>query len=216
MDDEKHKYQMHGIKWLFEMELVSDPQLVNTVKLNIFSVSNLIREVEIVMSQEDKKMLIWIEVSWFTKTFRIKKIRDIEQDIISILGKMLPNFKFRVITDISILNMAVDQVTRNGGSTYAYLNRDNRLRTGSASQMSSHAKATRDDQANTEERPVDESIEGSDSSEAHQPIESEAQSAESSFGGDYNAGIDLSLRGGEQPVSGLRDQPDKSKDRESL
>lgn len=117
MTDDKFKYQYNGLKWLYEMELLDDPQLLNNLKLNIFSVSDHIKEVEFLMSQEQRKILIWIDVSWWGRTFKLDRIKS---DVVDILSQLLPNYKFRIVTDRSILELAIGKVKKSlEGGTYA-------------------------------------------------------------------------------------------------
>lgn len=107
MDREKGKFQFAGLKFLYEMELVDDPQLINNLKLNIFDISSSIRDVEFLSSYHHRQMLIYIELSWFGRKFLQK---GIEAEILDRVQQLLPNFKFRVTSDRKILDMALDRV----------------------------------------------------------------------------------------------------------
>lgn len=122
MDEDKFKYQYHGLKWLYEMELLDDPQLINNLKLNIFSVSTHIKEVQFLMSQEERKMLIHVELSWWGKKF---KEAQISQDITEVMSQLLSNYKFRITTNDSIFKLAVSKVKKSiRGGTYAISRND--------------------------------------------------------------------------------------------
>jgi hypothetical protein len=115
MDSEKGRFQYSALKWLYEMELVSDPQLINNLKLNIFNVSGFIKEVELLASQERLQMLIYVELSWIGRKFFQKPIIAGVTDIVNAL---LPRFRIRVVTDRGILDLAVAKVKQalTGGS----------------------------------------------------------------------------------------------------
>lgn len=107
MDDEKAKFQLAALKFLYEIELLDDPQLINNLKLNVFSVSPSIREVELVCSYHHKSILVWLELSWLGRKFLQKRITA---DVLDRVQQLLPNFKFRVVTDRNILELALKQV----------------------------------------------------------------------------------------------------------
>ncbi len=108
MDSEKAKFQMEGLKFLYEMELVGDPQLINNLKLNVFSISNSIREVELLSSYHHRSILVFIDVSWFGKIFSQNRIVTGVHERVS---ELLPNFRFRVITNRAIFDLALKQVS---------------------------------------------------------------------------------------------------------
>lgn len=99
--------QVNGLKWLYEMELVNDPQLINHLKLNVLARSKYIREVEILSSYSHKSMLVFVEMGKISKFFFKKRI---EMEVLDLLRELLPNFRFRVIFERDILNLAIDQV----------------------------------------------------------------------------------------------------------
>lgn len=118
MQDDKYKYQQSGLKWLYEMELLDDPQLINNLKLNIMDASGFrVKEVEFVMAQSEQKMLVWIKLSWFYKRWGLNKTCNAIQER---LVQLLPNFTFRIITDRSILELAITKLKGSlTGGTYA-------------------------------------------------------------------------------------------------
>lgn len=107
MDDSNY-IKFSGIKWLLEMELVSDPQVINAIKLNVLTISKHIKELEILTVEQNRQMLIWLDLSWVGK-FRKKQICLDAQDIIQ---QMLPNFRIRVITDKSLFDKSVDKLRK--------------------------------------------------------------------------------------------------------
>lgn len=165
MSEEKFKYQYAGVKWLYEMELLDDPQLVNNLKLNIFSTSKHVKESEFIMSQEDKKMLIYIELSWWGRTF---KAREIKQDIVELLSQLLPNYRFRVTTDRSIIDLALQKLKKSlNGGTYAVSTTDRRVAIDSSDstgqedrlQESSNLLSNKDEQSEDKQQEGNEVVE---------------------------------------------------------
>jgi hypothetical protein len=104
---EKLKYQHEGLKWLYEMELVTDPQLINNLKINVFSISNGIKEAEFIVSEHQKAILAWIDLGWFHKKFKGEQIK---LDVYERLKQLLPSFKFRVVTDREIFDMSLNKL----------------------------------------------------------------------------------------------------------
>jgi hypothetical protein len=107
MDEQKGKFQMSGLKFLYEMELVDDPQLINNLKLNAFAVSQHVRDIELLSSYHHKSMLIWVDLSWFGRKFLEKRITT---EIADRVQQLLPKFKFRVTTDRKIFDLSVEKV----------------------------------------------------------------------------------------------------------
>lgn len=118
---DKTKFQYEGIKWLAELELVNHPQLINTIKFNVLTVSKQIKEVELLIYREQKSILILLELSWFGRKFFKKQIFTEVQELLS---QLLPNFRFRVTDDPKIMNMAVALVQKavSGGNNEKDIN----------------------------------------------------------------------------------------------
>jgi len=107
MDAEKGKFQYAGLKFLYEMELIEDPQLINNLKLNIFNVSSCVRDVEFLSSYNHRAMLIYIDISWIGRKFLLKRI---ESGILERVTQLLPKFKFRVTADRKIFDLSLEKV----------------------------------------------------------------------------------------------------------
>lgn len=101
------KYQLEGIKWLAELELLNNPQLINNIKLNILVVSKQIKEVELLIYRENRTMLVLLELSWFGRKFFKRRIFEEVEDSLS---QILPSFRFRVTDDPKIMELAVARV----------------------------------------------------------------------------------------------------------
>lgn len=125
MDVEKGKFQYAGLKFLYEMELIDEPQLINNLKMNIFDISSSIKDIEFLSSYHHRQMLIYIEVSWFGRKFLMKRIED---GILERVKQLLPNFRFRVTSDRKILDLALKTVQsvlkgeQNESSNHANVN----------------------------------------------------------------------------------------------
>lgn len=110
MDDsnqDKFKYQQNSLKWLFEMELISNPQAINNIKLNIFLVSSYVKDVEMLVDTEKKSMLIYVKLSWWCQKFHKKQVIT---DVFTMIEQLVPNYRFRITDDVTILNQALKLV----------------------------------------------------------------------------------------------------------
>lgn len=133
--DDKHKFQGSGLRFLYEMELVDDPQLINNMKLNILMLSNSIKEVEFLSVYETKQMLILLELSWFGRTFFRNHICAAVQERVQ---QLLPNFSFRVTDDPKIMDAAKERVrlVLQGGKDEVSSNSDAASEPGSGASQS--------------------------------------------------------------------------------
>jgi hypothetical protein len=103
------KLQHAGLKWLQELELVNDPQMINQLKMNVLLCSRRIKEVEFLVYRENKTTLVLLELSWLGRKF-FK--RSIFAEVEDVLSQMLPTFRFRVTDDPAIMQLAIARVTR--------------------------------------------------------------------------------------------------------
>lgn len=101
------KYQYEGMKWLMELELLNQPQAINTIKLNIMMASSRIKEVELLIYRENKSMLVLLDLTWMGRKFFKKRIYGEVEDVLS---QLLPTFRFRVTDDTEIMKLAIAKV----------------------------------------------------------------------------------------------------------
>jgi hypothetical protein len=103
---ERVKTQSAGIKWLYEMELLQNPQLINNLKLNIFMIHKRIKHIEILVHQEHKAILVFLELTWWGKTFNQEEIKFGVEEL---LTNLLPNFRNRVVFNYDIFKMSMQK-----------------------------------------------------------------------------------------------------------
>lgn len=109
MDADSKKLQYEGLKWLYEMQMLDHPQLINNLKLNILMVSKRIEEVELLISREHKAILVYLKLSWMGRKFYKESIFLETEEVLS---QLLTTFKFRVIDDPKIFKMSLDKVEK--------------------------------------------------------------------------------------------------------
>jgi hypothetical protein len=107
MSDDKFNFQHQGLKWIYEMELINSPQLINNLKLNILSVSESISETELLMSADHKAILVLLDLTWFGRVF---KKREIFLEVEERIKQLLPSYRLRVIDDKELFKLAVKKV----------------------------------------------------------------------------------------------------------
>lgn len=96
--------QSRGLSWIMEMEAVSDPTFSNALLFNIFRLSKKVIDVQIVCDSINKRMLIWIKLTWWGRKFHGKKI---EEAIVEMVIGVLPNYELRVVQDREILDKSL-------------------------------------------------------------------------------------------------------------
>lgn len=107
--NEQMTSQSNALKWLMEIEASSDPNFLNALLLNIFRVSKRIKDVQVVMDPQKKKILIWLELDWLGRKFFQRKTLEA---VGALIIDALPTYSYRVILDKTILDKAVELTQR--------------------------------------------------------------------------------------------------------
>lgn len=121
--ESRQNFQLGGLKWLYEMEMIQDPQLINNLKFNILALSPHIKEVEFLSIYETRQLLIWIELNWWGKLFYKKQLLI---EVSELVAQLLPKFKTRVTIDYSILELSRQKIIKalSGGKNEKNSNSD--------------------------------------------------------------------------------------------
>lgn len=110
MEEDKAKLmQINGLKWLREMEIVDDPYLLSNVKLNLYSVSRFIKDVEILLSKNHKAVLVYLKVGKVAQYFYGNYILD---ESLETLKSFIPNYSFRVVFDKKVFDKSLELVQK--------------------------------------------------------------------------------------------------------
>lgn len=104
---DKSKFQYEALKWMYELEMLNSPQIINQLKLNILLVSKRIKDAEFLIYRENKQMLVLLQLTWVGRKF-FKRV--LFEEVYDVLSQLLPSFNFRVTDDPKIMNMAVAKV----------------------------------------------------------------------------------------------------------
>ena len=122
--DDKSKQNAQALTWLFEMEMINDPQLKFNLYQNVYICDKRIRDCKIFITPSftyQKGILIWIKVSWLCRLFKYKK-KEIEYNINSVMNGLLPSFKIRIIYDEKILALAQSKLEERYGGKNEKIN----------------------------------------------------------------------------------------------
>lgn len=103
--EEDSKFTVSALNWLYEMEALESPVLMTNLQENIYLAHPGIKNVEILIFEEYKQILIYLEINFISKLLRKNNlISDLVGDIIK---NLLPSFKYRVVFDKEILTQAL-------------------------------------------------------------------------------------------------------------
>lgn len=120
LDKEKAGFVTGALNWMYENEIFETPVL-NNLYGNIYSISKQIRDVELLIDKNTRKMMVYIKLGILGRLFenKIKKV------IVSGILEVLPKFKVRVVTDKNLFNKALVIVKSNIGGTNEDSNSNN-------------------------------------------------------------------------------------------
>jgi hypothetical protein len=114
--DDPYKLNTAALKWLYELELVQSPTLVQNLYENIFLCHPGIKNCELLITNPahpNKGVLVYLEFTLWTKLFKkTEALFAVEQTI----RALLPSYRFRLVEDYNILQMAkkLNQEISNG------------------------------------------------------------------------------------------------------
>ena len=103
--------QSDALKWLLEMELIQDPNVLNSLILNIHKTSKTIRNVEFVTDLHNKRVLVYLDIKPGIFWGKQRKIATIIELTENILNDALPSFEKRVTVDRALLDRAIKIVS---------------------------------------------------------------------------------------------------------
>ena len=103
---EAEKMAAAGLAWLYELELVNSPTLLNNLYGNLYSFPK-VQDCEIIIDKYQKKMLIWVKFTWFTRKFLKARRHALIMDMLDQLQTLLPSFEFRLTEDRALFERAL-------------------------------------------------------------------------------------------------------------
>ena len=105
MEIDKIETQVAAIKWYLEFGILSDPQVRNHIVLNIYTVDPSIKDTQLVIDQERKRMMVHVDFHFWSSLFKKTRILN---DVHIILHEMLPDFKIRVVNNKDLLEKSLE------------------------------------------------------------------------------------------------------------
>jgi hypothetical protein len=107
--NELNQFVPAGLKWLYEMEAVNSPVLLNNLYGNIYSFPN-VADAEILLDRYNKRMLIYVKFTWFVRKYWKSRKKLVTISILDQLQELLPSFEFRIIEDKALFDLAVQRM----------------------------------------------------------------------------------------------------------
>lgn len=89
--------------WLLQNGLINNNVMKSTIMLNIYKVSERIKNVELMIDLSKEKMLILIELDGFGRLF---KKRIIASNVMDMMQEALPTYEFRITYDPKLFELS--------------------------------------------------------------------------------------------------------------
>lgn len=103
------KYEEQTMKWLADLQIVQDPQLLNNFKITVFMVSRHIKNIEVLAVTETKQVLVYLQLGWFGRKFYENTIfRKVKK----IIPEYFKDYSFAVTTDIERFEKSLQLVKK--------------------------------------------------------------------------------------------------------
>lgn len=110
-NDEGEKFIPSALKWLYEMEALNSSALLNNLYANIYASSRHVKDVELLIDRNNKKMLIYMKFSWKAKLFLGVKKRTATL-VLDNLQELLPSFEFRITEKRELFDLALENAKK--------------------------------------------------------------------------------------------------------
>jgi hypothetical protein len=95
-----------ALRWLYDLEQVTSPHLLNNLYLNIYAQSSHIKDVDLLIDKENRKMLIYMRFGFIANTFRRVKLKVLKNTLDNV-QKLLPAFEFRIVEDRALFDKSL-------------------------------------------------------------------------------------------------------------
>jgi len=100
----------NALKWLLELEQVTNPHFNHALILNIFKIHKSIKDAQVITDSNHKRMLVFLELSWFGNRF---KKRGIQEQVLNMLNEILPSYNFRIVFNLEVFQKALGLINGN-------------------------------------------------------------------------------------------------------
>lgn len=96
--------QAQAMSWLVEMEVVSNPNVLNAMVMNIAGAVKGVKDIQFVIDNQRKKLLIFVELKKWDEFFHKKRICE---QLGEMFEQIFPSFEKRVTFDRVLLDRAI-------------------------------------------------------------------------------------------------------------
>lgn len=111
--EKNRKLQSAALQWLYEMEFLNSPALTSNLYENVFLSDERIKDCEIFLTREQKGVLIWVKLGFFTRFF--KNQEQVFLKVRQVIKTLLPSYRVRIVEDRKILEMAIEKARKMYG-----------------------------------------------------------------------------------------------------
>ncbi len=108
---EGEKFVPNALKWLYELEALDSPALLNNLYGNIYASSRHVKDVQLLVDKNEKKMLIYMKFSWKARLLLGVKKRTAEL-VLDNLQELLPSFQFRITEKKDLFEKALENAKK--------------------------------------------------------------------------------------------------------
>jgi hypothetical protein len=93
-----------ALSWLLEMEVVANPMVLDTLIMNIGASVKGIQDLQFVIDEKNKKILVYVEpTKYYGRFFK----RQILTQVTEMISQILPSFEKRVTLNRDLLDRAI-------------------------------------------------------------------------------------------------------------
>lgn len=112
LDKEKAGFIAGALSWMYEMELVDTTPVLNNLYGNIYSSSKQIKDVELLIDKNSRKILVYLDLKPLGRLYSKKIGNKISNGVL----ELLPKYKVRVIFDKILFDKAYKVLMSQIGS----------------------------------------------------------------------------------------------------
>lgn len=143
-----NKLKTSALSWLYEMEYLDSPTVQQNLQENILLSDKSIKNCEILILRDFKDIMIYIELGIFAKILRGPQII---QNIETIVKRLLPSFRIRVVLDKQILNLTIKKLEEQYENLNKSTVRNNKSNNSSQDQLPEASNILPDQEEQTED-----------------------------------------------------------------
>lgn len=94
------------LKWMYELNMLDNPAVISNLYENLFLAHKGIQDIEIVLSKENKTILVFLKLGLYARIF---KRLEVQGKVTSVIKTLLPEYRFRITEDKAVLEAALNK-----------------------------------------------------------------------------------------------------------